>query len=71
MTFNDVPPIQLTPPQNRVFEPLTAAGRDVCACKSTLAQGTRVGGLEGGLVVRERLLVFGQLAGQHDSRKPL
>ena len=24
VTFNDVPPIQLTPPQNRVFEPLTS-----------------------------------------------
>ena len=23
VTFNDVPPIQLTPPQNRMFEPLT------------------------------------------------
>ena len=42
-----------------------------CVRKSTLAQGTRVGGFEGGLVAKERLLVFGQLAGQHDSTKPL
>ena len=42
-----------------------------CVCKSTLAQGTRVGGFEGGLVAKERLLVFGQLAGQHDSTKQL
>ena len=50
---------------------LTVNNPDVCACKSTLAQGTRVGGLEGGLVANERLLVSGQLAGQHGSTKPL
>ena len=48
---------------------VTVNNPGVCACKSTLAQGTRVGGLEGGLVAKERLLVFGQLAGQHDSTK--
>ena len=51
---------------------VTVNNPGVCACKSTLAQGTRVGGLEGGLVIflaKERLLVFGQLAGQHDSTK--
>ena len=45
------------------------SGTTVLVLQVYTAQGTRVGGLEGGLVAKERLLVFGQLAGQHDSTK--
>ena len=60
----------LTTESPREFR-LTVNNPDVCACKSTLAQVTRVGGLVGGLVANERLLVSGQLAGQHGSTKTL